>query len=82
MKPRRTIRIGLWSAEEQGTRGSRAYVAGIRKNPGFAVTCTVILAIDMRGLGTVPAGVVLVCRPLAHGPYRLRTARITVAVNR
>jgi hypothetical protein len=27
MKPRRTIRIGLWSAEEQGTRGSRAYVA-------------------------------------------------------
>ena len=27
MKPRRTIRIGLWSAEEQGARGSRAYVA-------------------------------------------------------
>jgi carboxypeptidase Q len=27
MKPRRTIRIGLWSAEEQGSRGSRAYVA-------------------------------------------------------
>jgi carboxypeptidase Q len=27
MKPRRTIRIGLWSAEEQGTRGSHAYVA-------------------------------------------------------
>jgi len=27
MKPRRTIRIGLWSAEEQGTLGSRAYVA-------------------------------------------------------
>src|SRR5207249_11641516 len=26
-KPRRTIRIGLWSAEEQGTRGSHAYVA-------------------------------------------------------
>jgi hypothetical protein len=26
-KPRRTIRIGLWSAEEQGARGSRAYVA-------------------------------------------------------
>ena len=25
--PRRTIRIGLWSAEEQGTLGSRAYVA-------------------------------------------------------
>jgi carboxypeptidase Q len=27
LKPRRTIRIGLWSAEEQGARGSRAYVA-------------------------------------------------------
>ena len=27
MKPRRTIRIGLWSAEEQGARGSHAYVA-------------------------------------------------------
>ena len=27
MKPRRTIRIGLWSAEEQGRLGSRAYVA-------------------------------------------------------
>jgi hypothetical protein len=26
-KPRRTIRIGLWSAEEQGTLGSHAYVA-------------------------------------------------------
>jgi hypothetical protein len=25
--PRRTIRIGLWSGEEQGLRGSRAYVA-------------------------------------------------------
>jgi carboxypeptidase Q len=27
LKPRRTIRIGLWSAEEQGAFGSRAYVA-------------------------------------------------------
>jgi len=27
LKPRRTIRIGLWSAEEQGHLGSRAYVA-------------------------------------------------------
>jgi carboxypeptidase Q len=27
LHPRRTIRIGLWSAEEQGARGSRAYVA-------------------------------------------------------
>jgi carboxypeptidase Q len=28
LRPRRTIRIGLWSAEEQGAFGSRAYVAG------------------------------------------------------
>ena len=27
LKPRRTIRIGLWSGEEEGTLGSRAYVA-------------------------------------------------------
>ena len=27
LRPRRTIRIGLWSAEEQGRLGSRAYVA-------------------------------------------------------
>ena len=27
LRPRRTIRIGLWSAEEQGTLGSHAYVA-------------------------------------------------------
>jgi len=27
LQPRRTIRIGLWSAEEQGALGSRAYVA-------------------------------------------------------
>lgn len=27
LKPRRTVRIGLWSAEEQGALGSRAYVA-------------------------------------------------------
>jgi len=27
LRPRRTIRIGLWSAEEQGALGSRAYVA-------------------------------------------------------
>ncbi|MBI4916057.1 MAG: M20/M25/M40 family metallo-hydrolase [Acidobacteria bacterium] len=26
-KPRRTVRVGLWAAEEQGLRGSRAYVA-------------------------------------------------------
>jgi carboxypeptidase Q len=27
LRPRRSIRVGLWSAEEQGTLGSRAYVA-------------------------------------------------------
>src|SRR3982750_724535 len=27
LKPRRTIRVGLWSGEEQGIFGSRAYVA-------------------------------------------------------
>ena len=27
VKPRRTIRVGLWAGEEQGLRGSRAYVS-------------------------------------------------------
>jgi carboxypeptidase Q len=34
LKPRRTIRIGLWSAEEQGAYGSRAYVAAHFGSPG------------------------------------------------
>jgi hypothetical protein len=34
LKPRRTIRIGLWSAEEQGAFGSRAYVAEHFGRPG------------------------------------------------
>jgi carboxypeptidase Q len=36
LKPRRTIRVGLWSGEEQGLLGSRAYVAehfGSMQNP-------------------------------------------------
>lgn len=34
LKPRRTIRLGLWSAEEQGAFGSRAYVAAHFGAPG------------------------------------------------
>src|SRR4029453_18819095 len=34
LKPRRTIRIGLWSGEEQGALGSRAYVAAHFGKPG------------------------------------------------
>jgi hypothetical protein len=40
IKPRRTIRVGLWSAEEQGLLGSRGYVANHLKDsastkPGY-----------------------------------------------
>jgi hypothetical protein len=41
LKPRRTIRVALWSGEEQGLLGSRAYV---RKHFGY------------RGDGTTPQG--------------------------
>ena len=40
LKPRRTIRIALWSGEEQGLLGSRAYVAqhfGSMQNPATSV---------------------------------------------
>jgi len=43
LKPRRTIRIGLWSGEEQGLFGSRAYVAqhfGKASDPMAAMTST------------------------------------------
>jgi hypothetical protein len=36
LKPRRTIRIGLWSAEEQGALGSRAYAAAHFGHEGSA----------------------------------------------
>jgi Zn-dependent M28 family amino/carboxypeptidase len=36
LKPRRTIRVALWSAEEQGTLGSRAYVAAHFGRPPFS----------------------------------------------
>jgi hypothetical protein len=41
LKPRRTIRIGLWTGEEQGLLGSRAYVAqhfGTADSTGFHPT--------------------------------------------
>jgi len=41
LKPRRTVRIGLWAAEEQGLHGSREYVKealGERKQDAMAVT--------------------------------------------
>jgi carboxypeptidase Q len=41
LKPRRTIRIALWSGEEQGLLGSRAYVAehfGSLQNPATSST--------------------------------------------
>jgi len=41
LKPRRTIRIGLWTGEEQGLLGSRAYVAkhfGVADSTGFRPT--------------------------------------------
>ena len=33
LKPRRTIRLALWAAEEQGLMGSRAYVAPTSSTP-------------------------------------------------
>jgi len=38
MAPRRTIRVGLWSTEEGGLRGSRAYVAQKFGNPRDGTT--------------------------------------------
>jgi hypothetical protein len=46
LKPRRTIRVGLWAAEEEGLLGSRAYVRqhfGERKAPGDSTGPAVIL---------------------------------------
>jgi carboxypeptidase Q len=50
LKPRRTIRIALWSGEEQGLLGSRAYVAqhfGSMQNPATS-------AAPATGAGVVP----------------------------
>ena len=42
LKPRRTIRVGLWSGEEEGLLGSQAYVAqhfGKAKNRRTRISC-------------------------------------------
>jgi carboxypeptidase Q len=73
LKPRRTIRIGLWSGEEQGLLGSRAYVAehfGSLQNPvtsaapatGGANTSAMGGGAG-NGNGTTPAGPTLVTKP-------------------
>lgn len=51
LKPRRTIRIGLWSGEEQGLLGSRAYVAEHLGVLGDGKTATVFSAM---ALGKMP----------------------------
>src|SRR6201988_3970997 len=63
LKPRRTIRIALWSGEEQGLLGSRAYVAehfGSMQNPA---TSNGNGAANGNGASTTPATPVLVKMP-------------------
>jgi Zn-dependent M28 family amino/carboxypeptidase len=71
LKPRRTIRVALWSGEEQGLLGSRAYVAehfGLMQNPATSAAPATGGAINSgmgggngNGNGTpTPAGPVLV----------------------
>jgi carboxypeptidase Q len=71
LKPRRTIRVALWSGEEQGLLGSRAYVAehfGAMQNPATSAAPATGGAINS-GMGggagngngsAAPAGPVLV----------------------
>jgi hypothetical protein len=72
LKPRRTIRIALWSGEEQGLLGSRAYVAqhfGSMQNPATSAapaTGGVANAGNGGGNGNgaaAPAGPTLVKKP-------------------
>ncbi len=62
LKPRRTIRIALWSGEEQGLLGSRAYVA---KHFGRMETPAATTAANGNGNGTTatPPAPVLVKLP-------------------
>lgn len=62
LKPRRTIRIALWSGEEQGLLGSRAYVA---KHFGKMETPATTTAANGNGNGTAarPPAPVLVKLP-------------------
>jgi hypothetical protein len=70
LKPRRTIRVALWSGEEQGLLGSRAYVAqhfGSMQNPATsAAPATGANANAMgggNGNGAAPARPTLVTKP-------------------
>jgi carboxypeptidase Q len=68
-KPRRTIRIALWSGEEQGLLGSRAYVAehfGSMQNPATSAapaTGGANNGMGGNGNGTAPVGPTLVKKP-------------------
>jgi carboxypeptidase Q len=73
LKPRRTIRVGLWSGEEQGLLGSRAYVAenfGSMQNPATSAAPATGGANNGMGGGagngngaTTPAAPTLVTKP-------------------
>lgn len=68
LKPRRTIRIALWSGEEQGLLGSRAYVAehfGSMQNPATSsatggASNNAMGGGNGNGTGTAPAAPTLV----------------------
>ena len=60
LKPRRTIRIALWSGEEQGLLGSRAYVA---KHFGRMETPAATTPANGNGTAATPSAPVLVKLP-------------------
>ena len=72
LKPRRTIRIALWSGEEQGLLGSRAYVAehfGTLQNPATSAApatgganTNAMGGGNGNGNGTTPAGPTLITK--------------------